>query len=86
MADELEILSDEERAIVGKIPIGDWCYGSSMEDHGEVINGVRVYKTILCPYQKGKHGCSYLKIHDEWIPEAKACNMKKYYKFFGLTE
>ena len=82
MADELEILSDEERAIVGKIPIGDWCYGSALENEGEVINGVREFKTISCPYQKGKHSCTYLGIKDELIPEVKACNIKQYYKFF----
>jgi len=82
MAEELEILSDEERAIVGKIPIGSWCYGSALGDEGEVIDGVRKFKTISCPYQKGKHGCSYLGIRDEWIPEVKACNIDKYYKFF----
>lgn len=84
MAEELEILSDEERAIVGKIPIGHWCYGSTLEDKGEVINGKLEYKTVLCPYFKDTHYCSYLKMYDEFMPDVKFCNIKKYYKFFGL--
>jgi hypothetical protein len=53
-----KVYTEEEIKLIGKIPVGDYCYGSALEDKGEEIEGKRVFKTIRCPYHTKPDYCS----------------------------
>ena len=64
---------------VGKIPIGDYCYGSAIGEKPKKVNGRLKWTTILCPFWS-KTYCSFMNIHEYAFLEdqTKICRIRDY--------
>ena len=73
---------------IKKLPIGSYCYGSTIGDKGRMVNGRRRYKTVHCPFGMHQTHCGLLNTHEYLMlsDSVKICGIEELKDAMHLKE